>query len=368
MRHYTLKIKTLSPIYIGSGKKVGKKEYIYDRKENKLYLFDKVKLFRGLAEKEFVNEYQKFMLRNSPREDLNDFFQEMNIRKSQYKEWISYVAEMGSRNLINRSTHQIDTFVKDSYGHPYIPGSSLKGMIRTVLEYVLIKENQGKFSKIKKNIETEAYQKRDNYHRKNQKDLGIQIFHRNITKTDKIQDMQNDIMRGLIVSDSKPIRLQDLCICQKIDVSVDGKEQKMPLLRECIHPNTVIEIPLTIDTSIFPYSIEYIYESINVFYQEYQTKIVNSFHKIPKSPQQKGITYLGGGVGYANKTVIYALYEKTKAVEEVSKILDNTVAPRERKKHNHLKDTLLGVSPHTLKCTEYRNQLYQMGLLQIQSW
>ena len=182
MRHYTLKIKTLSPIYIGSGKKVGKKEYIYDRNENKLYLFDTVKLFRGLAEKEFVNEYQKFMLRNSPREDLNNFFREMNIRKSQYKEWISYVAEMGSRNLINRSTHQIDTFVKDSYGHPYIPGSSLKGMIRTVLEYIFITENQGKFSKIKKNIETEVYRNRNNYHRNNQKDLGIQIFHRNINQ------------------------------------------------------------------------------------------------------------------------------------------------------------------------------------------
>ena len=42
---------------------------------------------------------------------------------------------------------EIDTFVKDAYGMPYVPGSSIKGMIRTALISWEIQRNPEKYEK-----------------------------------------------------------------------------------------------------------------------------------------------------------------------------------------------------------------------------
>ena len=68
-----------------------------------------------------------------------------------------------------------------------------------------------------------------------------------------------------------------------------------------------------------------------------------------------GNLYLGGGNGFVSKTVLYPLLGE-KGVYQVSKILDLQFW-----KHKHKQDVHRGVSPHTVKCTEYRGELYEMG-------
>ena len=77
-----------------------------------------------------------------------------------------------------------------------------------------------------------------------------------------------------------------------------------------------------------------------------------------------GTVYLGGGTGYFTKTVLYPLLGY-KVLRTASRILDQTLPPKIREKHGHNLDVREEVSPHMLKCTEYRGRRYQMGMCTI---
>ena len=51
---------------------------------------------------------------------------------------------------------EINTFIKDAYGMPYVPGSSIKGMFRTALIVWEIHKNPRKFERIKRDIEIQS--------------------------------------------------------------------------------------------------------------------------------------------------------------------------------------------------------------------
>ena len=53
-QHYNMKLTTLSPIFIGDGKKLIKKEYIYDGENKKIIIPDLMKMV-----KQFEN-YHRF--------------------------------------------------------------------------------------------------------------------------------------------------------------------------------------------------------------------------------------------------------------------------------------------------------------------
>lgn len=74
-----------------------------------------------------------------------------------------------------------------------------------------------------------------------------------------------DVMKGMIISDSKPLKISDLTLCQKIDVDTSGKRTRIQMLRECIKPGTKIEFELTVDESINTYYDETILDAINHF-------------------------------------------------------------------------------------------------------
>ena len=62
----------------------------------------------------------------------------------------------------------------------------------------------------------------------------------------------NDILGGLRISDSAPLSLEDLTLCQKIDVLRNGNQRKLPILRECLKPGTELHFTLTIDPKLCP--------------------------------------------------------------------------------------------------------------------
>jgi CRISPR type III-A-associated RAMP protein Csm5 len=71
--------------------------------------------------------------------------------------------------------------------------------------------------------------------------------------------------------------------------------------------------------------------------------------------------YLGGGSGFASKTVVNSLYTDDKSkIRLTQKIFEKTKVPK------HYKDNEYGVSPHILKCTRYQGQTLQMGLCKLE--
>ena len=59
LKNYTIELATLAPVFIGSGEQLGKKEYIYDKYEKKVWIFDRKTLYKHILEENLSDAYEK---------------------------------------------------------------------------------------------------------------------------------------------------------------------------------------------------------------------------------------------------------------------------------------------------------------------
>ena len=144
-----------------------------------------------------------------------------------------------------------------------------------------------------------------------------------------------------------------MIVTEKIDYNVVGNEKPLPLYRESLVPNTQVKFNVTIDTSIFNYTIDDILQAVKLFAEDYYTYFSSNFRGI-KKPTSNTV-WLGGGAGYVSKTIMYNLFGDD-AYNIVSSVLNVTA-----KQHHHDKDKMKGVSPVTVKLTKYNNTLCHYG-------
>ena len=385
-KYYTMTVTALSPVHIASGIKINKLEYLYSKESNTVYVIDMVRLSDFLIKRKLMNIFIDRIQSGDQTFSLSSFFNEKAVSEQEYKQLAAYCYK---NNNISVSPNQmeISEFVKDAYGCPYVPGSSVKGALRNALAYSMIMDKSSSFSNITKNItyairpdNSQAIQKNSfkeiNRH---ERDLNTQIFHtlerkkkKNI-KTGQIEivkkDILNDCMSGLLISDSKPLDKESLILCQKTDLNIEGDTHSINILRECVEPGTKIVFDVGIDTELFPFRINDIADHLGHFYEDYdavfRSIFINDTDDIVYEPQKTAgseYIYLGGGTGFPLKTVIYSLFQDPdKAAQHVAKILDYKFS-----KANHISFTRKErVSPKVMKCTTFQGKLYEMGRCEI---
>ena len=358
IKNYTVILTTNSPIFIGNGLKISKKEYIFNKLENKAYIPDMVKMFNFLTENNLLNAYEDYLLRDNI--DFAVWLRNKNIKN--YKDFCIY--NIGCQDVVfeKSSKKEIVPFIKDKYNKPYIPASSLKGAIRTALLSTEIMQKPNKFSRYKQSIEKNSFSDGRNKLLSRETKAVEQTAFNTLGFNKKKGNAVNDVLSGLIIGDSEPLSTDDLVLCQKIDVTINGTEKKLPILRECIKPNTKIKFSLTIDTSRCQYTKEMILNALNSFVKQYNDNFRNHF--VSDAYHGDCNIYLGGGCGYATKTFMYPLFRKT-GVKLVAKTIDATL-PNEKIRRQHGYRNDFKVSPHMLKCTNYQNTLYEMGACSLE--
>lgn len=359
LKEYSMEITTVGPVFIGSGKKVGKKEYAFSNIDKKIYIMDVMKIYNLLYKKNLVKEYEKFLLGNDKR-DVGKWLEMKKVKQSEYEKCVKYQMNCENLELENHSKLEVDEFIKDAYNMPYVPGSSIKGMLRTILLAYDILKNKGKYEKIIREIDTARPLGRNRYLRR--ESLGLEEICYRILNREKKKagDAVNDIMSGLIVGDSESLALEDLTLCQRTELHVDGTEKKLNVLREVIKPDTLIKCKITIDTSICPYTIEYINEAIKSFGEIYYDSFLKMY-RVFEIPDEN-MVWLGGGVGFVSKTEVYPLFGYKRGIEKTIDIFEKTKVPD---KHKHYKDKKYGVSPHICKVAYCKGKRYQIGLCKV---
>ena len=310
LKHYRMKLKTLAPLYIGSGKEVTKKQYIFAN--NKIYVIDVPKFLKFIADKNLTDKYMTFLQNDDPRIKLKDFLEKYGIRN--YDDITAYV---------------------------------LKGV-----------ENNRKLQEIKKDAKYEA---KTSDGRSIKRNLGriSDILEKNYL-TKNIEEKDVSIMRGLIVGDSKPVSLDNIVLCQKIDVSPNGKEKTINTMRECIRPNVDIEFDLTIDSSVLGFDIETLLKYIENYSNKYYQVMMYPFKNVEEIDNSM---FLGGGAGYFSKTVSYILFDEEKEYDGIDFTRD-LLKKTTPYKHKHEKDR--DISPHMQKCTRCNGKMYEMGKCRIE--
>lgn len=306
---YDLILTIKSPLFIGSGNKIGKKQYIFNQRDKIATILNEERFMSLIISKKLVNSYETFILRSN--DPLFRFLSDNNVNQNEINYMTDYKVSAGDALMDERPPMAIDQFMRDSYYNTYIPGSSIKGALRTV---VLLK-------------------------------------------------YKNKELEGVSISDSLPLKHSDMVLCGKHDVSVNGKVNQINMVRECIKPNTKVEFSLTIDTKIANnLGIELLKSAISYFGEYYKETFKSKFKDadITAMEDYKGVLILGGGSGFFSKTTVY----KNRGYDEGLKFVAKFMQEKFRNGH-HEKDIGIGISPHMLKYTKYQNKFYHYGICKV---
>ena len=365
LQTFDLVLRVDGPVFIGSGKEITKKEYLFLEDGKKVGVMDIAKLYDITAKKAKRRQFEEFMMSSDTRVRLDQWLQINRLQEKDILPCIKYELDAGDTSIQRgqKAPVQIMQFIRDPYGLPFVPGSSLKGMLRTILLagriHISPERYAGEIQQIKRSAGYGGNSKR--YLSDEAGAVESRAF-RNLNRTDangkvpKWDDAVNDELSGLIVSDSEPLKVSDLVLCQKIEGHLNGDMMRLNLLRECLRPETMIRAKVTIDSSVCTVTKEEIMQAVQIFDDYYTSCFLDAFRGTG------GLTgnqiYLGGGAGFVSKTMIYPLLDKEEGVRMVQRIFEQTKVPE---KHGHRQDSSMGVSPHIVKYTRYKGQILEFG-------
>lgn len=345
LQKYTLTLTTKAPVFVGSGVVYGKMDYIFDAARKTVSFIDQTQFFQLLIDRDLIDKYESFILNKRPTDTIQYFLK--NICKLDTKTINSLIVNRVSAADALDEDHsltEIQAFIRRADGRAYIPGSSLKGCLRTVLLTNMLLRDSNKIGSI------------------NTKQLESKYLH-TLQITDKRSDMVNSIMRGISISDSEPIDEKNMILASKIDSLPDGFENRINVVRQCIAPETKITFRLTLDQSILSDAniLTELREAIRAF-DAFYIQEYNSYFAIKKEFEdlfRDDFIVLGGGSGFFAKNLIYPLFapNHAKAVKTVSESM--------QQKHKHEKDIGYGISPRTFKITKFDRFAYPIGLCQV---
>ena len=375
MRYYTFTLEAIGPIHIGSGKEISKKECLYVPQEKKIYIMDEKKMFSRIMAIGKQDRFTRYLM-DSRQKNLMDFINDNQIRPEEYKKWAAYVlddtAAANVRNSRSKGggSDNVHSFMKDAYGCPYIPGSSLKGALRTIIQSCLVNDDMKCFSDERKTIETAEFERRNNYLTAPEKNISQKLFYTLDRPDAKFYNAVNDCFSGIRISDSEPLSVKDLILCRKTDLLPDGTVNSISVKRECLRPGTKVTFSVEIDETMFDIDCDRLMKYMDDSYDRYREDFLAAFPEDACHNAKVGehLIYLGGGSGYATKTTVYPLYDNIdSAVKTVQKIMvDTTSTKRDNDPHKHRYDSeRYDVSPHTMKTAIIGGKKYEMGLCRV---
>lgn len=348
---YDLYLTTASPLFIGDGAMILKKNYLFDPRSETVTIFDERKFFELLVAHNLIDQYEAFIMANE-QQKLYTFLKEV-CRLSE-KDWSGAVRyTLGAKDSLdaNHTLKDIHTFVRDSYGRAYVPGSSVKGALRTVLLNERILKSPSPKEPIPKSFSA----------------LEGNYLHTLKLDKKKTASAVNSIMRGIHVSDSLPISDEAMMLARKKDAHTDGSFSagKGVLCREAVRPGTRIHLKLTLDQSVLKQHITA--KSLAEMIDRFDAYYADTYLPYFEEPEQAGdypyenSLILGGGAGFFSKSLVYPYLGYEKALQKTAEQMQ-----RQFRKHHHNQDAALGISPHTMEYTKYKAAYYPMGLCEVE--
>lgn len=180
---YQCDLHVISPIHVGTGEKsFADLDYIHSN--NELHFIDMSKMFS--------------VIKKMGHSAINEFTEA--IEKKTIKEWLDQqrinpvdISKTSYPSFDQKQPWQIQTNIRDGFGRPFLPGSSLKGAFRTAIIRRLAKADKTLLSKlalsVNRNIETKHHQE--------QQQIKLDTLLANLLG----DDPKNDLMRTLSIGD-----------------------------------------------------------------------------------------------------------------------------------------------------------------------
>lgn len=373
MHYWKVSLVCQSPVFVGSGEKFKKSEYIYDKRAGEVHFLDESGWIRFLGRHGIMDDFANKLLSNPVHLNLFGYLSHQERLGRQYGSVGNIMKAMKQEGAILRTEPYLGNrdkgpgdiagFVLDAMGNPYIPGSSLKGAFRTAILAHHILKNRGAYRQDWENIKRAAGNQRRMGSAMDALERKAAISPDKNGKT----NMVKSYFRGLTVSDAKLIN-GGLCVVPKTDLGLHtSRTHEVSLFRETLQGGSTLEFTLGIDdetSAMGHFGIHNFHDFVDIL-----KEFVNFQYEILKKPfepyadiknAKNADLVLGGGAGYISKTLVYALApNKEDAVYVVRKLMENIF-----KRGHHGWDT--EISPHALKLAEVDGVNYLMGLCYLE--
>ena len=152
MKNY--EITVLSPVHIGTGKKITPFEYVTTK--GKFIVIDLARVLHANPDR--VKDLNTQLEQNASHFSLSDFLipeEQMNKVFQKYEAALDEMTDTVLQDERHKAKDMdVSEHIKTPLAHQvYIPGSSLKGAFRTALAYIIFQDNESVFKELKDRLE-----------------------------------------------------------------------------------------------------------------------------------------------------------------------------------------------------------------------
>lgn len=325
-------LKTESPVHIGCGDSYIETDFIL--KNNRIKFIDYDSLFR-IVEFDY-SKLEKLIKIAEEGEVKNKILEVVGISEDKIpiSREIKFVGKEPKRSL------KIQKHIQTN-GKAYIPGSSIKGFIRTALLFKFLQDNPEILEKhlriIKEDLDKDKSDRKKFDAKKKEigKKLEREVFGNQPT---------TDALKYLRITDTSPVNETVV-----YEVRILGNPQSIPLYLECIPPQVTLKCDILIeekfyntDGKIGRIDLEKVVEAVRCFvkelirtekeyykdYKKFPSEILDFYRKIVV----KDALRLGHSTGYLSKTIGAILIEEFEdEFEELRKKLGMGINPVTRR-------------------------------------
>lgn len=223
-------------------------------------------------------------------------------------------------------TSQVYPFLRNPAGLPYVPGTTLKGALRNVLlVYFLNEMPEVDRKKWRDRLRTAYDTDGSPAFSRAMQALQVDLMHKLHLHTAAVGSSLNDLMRAFSLSDSDPLAADATVGVRRRLVHREGVLED-PATYEVLPPGTRIRFTLRIDIPLMNRGglmLTVLNEALQLA-QLMQERVF--WEKIP-TPYRAPVDlrdlylYLGGGAGFVNKTLVYALFDDKEARDLTNALL-----------------------------------------------
>ena len=375
--HKTYELTCISPIHIGNGELLKQYEYIFtkDRNQQRIYFLDKAKWMTFLVRHDLIDDYAQSVF--SGRMNLYGWLQSQRIGSLSaiIREVCNASADVYLVRERQQRVNDISRQVKTPDGVPYIPGSTLKGAIRSAILFHDIRQHPEAYLPFWNRIKAAMEAANRRQMRDLAQNIERQAFTRLKQQKNRPDDALQSVMKGLAVSDAMLVgHERDTVILQKYDVSSIRREglkgHPLALFRECIPAGRKFRFSMTLDKDIARLigitSLDDVWQWVRdylAFGLAQEKGVFGHEYKGEFEESKLADIRLGGGTGFLSKTVYYALAPNGEGRTVLANFFDDVLFTRRNCHHHKTKDDRL--TPRTLKLAWADNDRWILGLAAV---
>lgn len=374
-------LDVITPINIASNEKLDVIDYLYDNKSKIAYFLNPLLWHKFIYHKGLFSAYMNFINdKAKSRKILYEWLSKHDYSIKDIEQTVKYklTAHLDINKLDKKNLNNIILQTKLVDGRAYIPGSTIKGIIRTAILYDLLQKNPYLKEKYWQSLvdvmnkHTKSFEKRkvDRAFEKEIKSIENELEEILTAKIENTKDGKYSFMQGIKISDALPeFESNKLSLLQKIDIVIKNtgiKENELSVYRECIEPQMRFYFDIQLETAYKKFlninSIDDILVMLKNFFEANNKLLISAFGRdygfLFNNADLSNI-YIGGGTGFLTKTLVaYIAPTDIEAKKFISKYLNMKFGKRKI-----IPDIKL--APRTLKATRYNNKLMLMGMAKI---